>query len=107
MESSLMEAIKKDEINFAEGSLVIIKGESDFTRAQRIMAFAKAERSDKKSLIAIRYELDTAAKMIKEYLSARRGKIVDYILKREGYQDRKYRFQLNTAGYLTAHAKLN
>ena len=106
IESSLLEAIKKDEINSADGALLAIKGESDFDRAQRIMALAKTERSDKKSLISIRCELQTVAVVISGYLSTRRSKIVDYTLEREGYKDRRYRFQLNAAGNLTARAKL-
>ena len=103
IEASLIEAIKRNEINSKQNAVLKILDESDTDRAARIMVFSKIERNNRKSLEFIRYNIHEHAALIAGYLANRRNKFVYYTLKRDEYIDKTFYFHISDSGILVHH----
>jgi hypothetical protein len=102
-EEILLEAIKKDEINAAEISTMIIENETDLERAERLLNIAKSHRLNKDSLTLVQKNIELTASEIVKYIVNHNKKRIIYTLKRNGYKNRRYRFQITGNGKLNVY----
>jgi hypothetical protein len=100
-EELLSEAIKKDEINAAEISTINIENETDLERAERLLNIAKRHRLNINSLTLLQKNIELTASEIVKYIVNHNKKSIFYTLKRNGFKNRRYQFQITTNGRLS------
>ncbi len=100
-EELLSEAIKKDEINAAEISTLIIENETDLERAERLLNIAKSHRLNKDSLFLLQKCMEINASEIIKFIVNHNQKQIIYTLKRNGFKNRRYQFQISNNGRLS------
>lgn len=100
-EELLSEAIKKDKINAAENSNLVIENETDVERAERLLNIAKSYRLNKDSLTLLQKNIELTASEIVKYIVSHNKKCIIYTLKRNGFKNRRYQFQITTNGRLS------
>lgn len=100
-EELLSEAIKKDEINAAEISTLIVENETDLERAERLLNIAKSHRLNKDSLFLLQKCMEINASEIIKHIVNHNQKHIIYILKRKGFKNRRYQFQITNNGRLS------
>ncbi len=97
----LSEAIKKDDINVAENSTLNIENETELERAERLLNIAKSRRLNNESLRLLQKNMESTASEITSYILNHQKKNIVYTLKRNGYKNRRYQFQITHNGKLT------
>jgi hypothetical protein len=102
-EENLTEAIKKDEVNLFKHSSLKIKGESDVECANRVLSIAKNRRLHRNTLQSLRKSMKDLEPQLIKHLCVLPNKRISYILKRDGYKNRKCIFEILLNGEMNAY----